>query len=92
MLLAVAAQQPRAAGADRRAGLERGRNRLLDARRGRQRQIIVRDEIDARARLETAQPIVLAQGVQGRGVISGVGRMDCAHASLTRLRLVAQAD
>lgn len=59
MLLSIAAQQPRAAGTDRRAGLERGRDGVLDARRVRERQIVARDEIDARARLEAAQPTSL---------------------------------
>lgn len=61
VLLAIAAQKARPAGSDRRASLERGQ---IHTRRAREREIIVRGKIDARARLEAAQPVVFFQGMQ----------------------------
>ncbi|WP_370157693.1 hypothetical protein [Bradyrhizobium yuanmingense] len=56
---AIASQEPRSAGSDRRAGLEGTIYRGLDTSRTREPEIVVRHEIDASARLEAAQPIVL---------------------------------
>src|SRR5262245_23535567 len=43
----------------------------------------VRYEIDPRARLEAAQPVVFLQGMQGRDIVGNFGRMDWAHSSLS---------
>lgn len=64
VLLAVAAQKPRPAGPDGGAGLNRRGDSLSHTRRARQREIIVRCEIDSGTRLEAAQPIVVFQGLQ----------------------------
>lgn len=50
--------------------------------RAREREIIVRGEIDARARLEAAQPVVFFQGMQGRDVGIKLHEVDWIHRSL----------
>ncbi|MGY4408499.1 DTW domain-containing protein YfiP [Bradyrhizobium sp. LB7.1] len=82
VLLAIAAQKPRPAGTDRCTGLDRVQDSLFQARRARQREIVVRREIDPRARLEAAQPVVFFQGMQGYHIIGNFGRMDWIHSSL----------
>ena len=68
MLRAISAQKPRSAGADRGAGLDCGRYSPPHARSACQRQIVVRGKIDPVTRLEAAQPVIVFQVVQGRGV------------------------
>ena len=48
-----------------------------------QREIVVRRKIDARTRLEAAQPVIVFQGTQGRDVARGLVRDGLAHGPLS---------